>query len=85
MHFYPLDVGGFDVEPLVLQWGKPLSPANEAVEPSSSSIIISLLYFETRSDLQREPVLICPAPVATAKSAIVVSSVSPDRCEIVTP
>ena len=29
-----------------------------------------------------DPVFICPTPVATAKSAIVVSSVSPDRCDI---
>ena len=29
-----------------------------------------------------EPVLICPTPVATAKSAMNVSSVSPERCDI---
>ena len=28
------------------------------------------------------PVLICPHPVATARSAMVVSSVSPDRCDM---
>ena len=28
------------------------------------------------------PVLICPQPVATARSAIVTSSVSPERCDI---
>ena len=42
----------------------------------------SWLYFATRSVRLAEPVLICPALVATARSAIVVSSVSPDRCEM---
>ncbi len=36
----------------------------------------------TRSERHSEPVLIWPAPVATARSAMVVSSVSPERCEI---
>ena len=40
----------------------------------------SWLYFATRSDRQGAPVLICPAFVATARSAMKVSSVSPDRC-----
>ena len=35
-----------------------------------------------RSDRDREPVLIWPELVATAISAIVLSSVSPDRCDI---
>ena len=39
----------------------------------------SWLYFATRSVRQSEPVLIWPALVATAMSAIVVSSVSPER------
>ena len=47
--------------------------------PNSSSIRISWLYFAILSVLDIEPVLICPAFVATAKSAIVVSSVSPLR------
>jgi len=38
-----------------------------------------------RSLREREPVLICPAEIPTAKSAITVSSVSPERCEITTP
>ena len=42
----------------------------------------SRLYFATRSDRESEPVLIWPAPVATARSAMVVSSVSPERWEI---
>ena len=42
----------------------------------------SWLYFATRSVRLAEPVLICPAPVATARSAMVVSSVSPERCEM---
>ena len=39
----------------------------------------SWLYFATRSDRAGAPVLICPHPVATARSAMVVSSVSPER------
>ena len=42
----------------------------------------SWLYFATRSLRDGAPVLICPAFTATARSAIVVSSVSPERCEI---
>ena len=44
----------------------------------------SWLYFATRSVRDGAPVLIWPAFVATARSAIVVSSVSPERCEITT-
>jgi hypothetical protein len=40
------------------------------------------LYFATRSERAGAPVLIWPAFVATARSAIVASSVSPERCEI---
>ena len=40
------------------------------------------LYFAMRSVREAEPVLICPAPVATARSAMNVSSVSPERCEM---
>ena len=49
----------------------------------SSSILSSLLYFAVRSARDIEPVLICPELTATAKSAINVSSVSPERCEII--
>ena len=42
----------------------------------------SWLYFATRSERAGAPVLICPQPVATARSAMVVSSVSPERCDI---
>ena len=40
------------------------------------------LYLLTRSPRAGAPVLICPALVPTARSAIVVSSVSPERCEM---
>ena len=50
---------------------------------SSSSILINWLYFATLSDLDIDPVFIKPDDVATAKSAIVTSSVSPDLCEII--
>src|SRR5580765_1198571 len=53
-----------------------------ARSPSSSSIRSSWLYFATRSLREGAPVLIWPQPVATARSAIVVSSVSPERCDI---
>ena len=49
---------------------------------NSCSIYNNLLYFATLSVLHGAPVLICPAFTATAISAIVVSSVSPERCEI---
>src|SRR6478752_3203208 len=42
----------------------------------------SWLYFATRSDRDGAPVLICPQFVATARSAMVTSSVSPERCDI---
>ena len=41
------------------------------------------LYFETRSLRDNEPVLIWPAFRPTAISAIVESSVSPERCEMI--
>ena len=41
----------------------------------------SWLYLATRSERDSEPVLICVAAVPTAMSAIVESSVSPERCE----
>ncbi|OQA09946.1 MAG: hypothetical protein BWY67_01245 [Bacteroidetes bacterium ADurb.Bin397] len=37
------------------------------------------MYFAILSDREAEPVLICPVFKATAKSAIVLSSVSPER------
>ena len=43
----------------------------------------SLLYLATLSDLARDPVFIWDDSVATAKSAIKVSSVSPDLWEII--
>ncbi len=42
----------------------------------------SWLYLAMRSDRDSDPVLICVACVPTAMSAIVLSEVSPDRCEI---
>jgi len=54
-----------------------------AASPSCSSIRRSWLYFATRSVRLTDPVLICPAPLATARSAMNVSSVSPDRCEMI--
>ncbi len=53
--------------------------------PSSSSMRINWLYFAMRSVRDIDPVFIWPAFVATARSAIVVSSVSPLRCEMMTP
>src|SRR5579885_3634024 len=58
------------------------APGYTALEPSSSAILMSRLYLAVRSPRLIDPVLICPAPEATARSAIVVSSVSPDRCEM---
>jgi hypothetical protein len=52
-----------------------------ALELNSSSICIKRLYLAILSDLDIEPVLICPVPIPTTKSAMNVSSVSPERCE----
>ncbi len=54
-------------------------PAYTAFEPRASSILSRRLYLQMRSVREVEPVLICPVLKATAKSAIVVSSVSPLR------
>ena len=53
-----------------------------ALFPSSSSMRSSWLYLAMRSERLKEPVLICPLLVATAMSAMVESSVSPERCEV---
>ncbi len=60
-------------------------PANTAEAPSCSSMRISWLYLASRSERDSDPVLIWPQLVATARSAIVVSSVSPERCENTVP
>ena len=52
-----------------------------AALPNSASISKRRLYLAIRSLRQAEPVLICPPPIATAKSARKASSVSPDRWE----
>ena len=62
--------------------GSPPARRTRALAPSSSSMRSSWLYLATRSERLAEPVLIWPAPVATARSAMVVSSVSPERCEM---
>lgn len=54
-----------------------------APAPSLSSILKSWLYFATLSVRAGAPVLICLALMPTTKSAIVVSSVSPDLCETI--
>ena len=59
----------------------PLCPGYIAKSPNSASMFNSLLYFATLSVLHGAPVFICPAFVATATSASVVSSVSPERCD----
>src|ERR1019366_5563094 len=56
-------------------------PRNCAAGPSRSSMRSNWLYFEMRSVRLAEPVLIWPALVATARSAMKGSSVSPERCE----
>jgi hypothetical protein len=42
----------------------------------------SWLHLASRSERDSEPVLIWPQLVATARSAIVLSSVSPERCDM---
>src|SRR5207253_2049031 len=64
---------------------KAWRPAYRAVSSSSSSIRRSWLYLAVRSPREGAPVLIWPAFVATARSAMVVSSVSPERWLMTTP
>ena len=58
-----------------------LSSEESAEAPSLSSMRSNWLYLAMRSVRLAKPVLICPAPVATARSAMNGSSVSPERCE----
>src|SRR5271169_3998669 len=62
-------------------WRKAPLPAKRAASPSWCSMRSSWLYFAMRSVRLAEPVLICPAPVATTRSAMNGSSVSPERCD----
>mmetsp|Transcript_67752 Transcript_67752/g.107348 ORF Transcript_67752/g.107348 Transcript_67752/m.107348 type:complete len:205 (-) Transcript_67752:915-1529(-) len=64
---------------------RQLPPAKTASFPSCSSIRMSWLYFAFLSDRQGAPVLIWPQHNPTDMSAMVVSSVSPDRWEHITP
>src|SRR5262249_44959688 len=57
-------------------------PAYFACLPSCCSMRSSWLYLAVRSERASEPVLIWPQFVATARSAMVESSVSPERCDI---
>ena len=61
------------------------SPAKVALSASSSSIRKIWFSLAKRSDLAGAPVLICPQRSPTTMSAIVTSSVSPERCETITP
>src|SRR5271165_105217 len=63
--------------------GNAPRPAYTAPSLSRSSIRSSWLYLATRSERHGAPVLIWPQLSATARSAIVVSSVSPDRWLII--
>src|SRR4029453_6222675 len=65
-----------------LNRGKAPRPAYLAASSSSSSMRISWLYLATRSERAGAPVLIWPQLIATEMSAMVVSSVSPERCEV---
>src|SRR6202034_995322 len=65
-----------------LQAASASPPRNAADSSSDSSMRSSWLYLATRSERAGAPVFIWPHPVATARSAMVVSSVSPERCDI---
>src|SRR5207245_7354747 len=58
------------------------APPYSARSPSCSSMRKSWLYLATRSDRAGAPVLIWPQFVATARSAMVASSVSPLRWDM---
>src|SRR4029079_4426605 len=57
-------------------------PAYFACLPSCCSMRSNWLYLAVRSERASEPVLIWPQLVATARSAMVECSVSPERCDI---
>src|SRR3990172_3586056 len=58
---------------------KASTPGKRAAAPNASSMRRSWLYLAVRSVRDAEPALIWPAFTATARSAIVTSSVSPER------
>ncbi len=58
---------------------RPQNHPYSAKSPNWSSMRSSWLYLATRSVRDKEPALICPALTATARSAITVSAVSPER------
>ena len=64
---------------LLLQVEEGLHAGYSAMSPNSSSMRSSWLYLATRSVRLGAPVLIWPALRATAMSAMVASSVSPER------
>merc|ERR1719440_2188421 len=64
---------------------RKFTPAKTHASPSSSSMRRSWLYFARRSERHGAPVLICPVRRPTTKSAMKVSSVSPERCDTITP
>ena len=59
--------------------GKPTARAGQTISSSMASMRRRRLYLAVRSLRQGAPVLIWPQAVATARSAMVVSSVSPLR------
>src|SRR4029079_19214579 len=64
---------------VIRNWPNAPRPGYDTASPRSSSMRRILLYFAMRSERDSDPVLICSAFVPTARSAIVVSSVSPER------
>lgn len=60
-------------------------PAYLAPAPNSSSMRKIWLYFAKRSERHGAPVLIWPVLKPTTKSAMNVSSVSPERCDTIVP
>merc|ERR1719382_940365 len=64
---------------------RKFAPAKYALFPHSSSMRSNWLYLARRSERHGAPVLIWPVLRPTAKSAMNVSSVSPDRCDVITP
>src|SRR5260370_40101038 len=80
--FHELYLPGVNAASSNLRYARAALPWKRAAEPSSSSMRRSWLYFAMRSVRLAEPVLIWPAAVATARSAMYVSSVSPERWEM---
>ena len=72
----------FRATQLSFAYRKTDNPGKLAAAPNSSSILRSWLYYAVRSARAGAPLFSCIAAVATARSAMMGSVVSPERWEM---